>query len=58
MTKWKAIIGYENEYIGSRSQMTQTFLTNITVMQDADGTKEIFTVPTENERKYKHENYT
>lgn len=31
--------------------MTQTFLTNITVMQDADGIKGIFTVPTENGKK-------
>lgn len=31
--------------------MTQIFQTNITVMQDADGTKEIFTVPTENGKK-------
>ena len=28
--------------------MTQTFQTNITVTRDADGTKGIFTVPTEN----------
>ena len=38
--------------------MTQIFQTNITVMKDADGTRETFTVPTENERKDKHENYT
>ena len=31
--------------------MTQTFLTNITVMQDADGIKGIFIVPTENGKK-------
>lgn len=31
--------------------MTQTFLTNITVTWDADGTKGIFTVPTENGKK-------
>ena len=31
--------------------MTQIFQTNITVMKDADGTKEIFTVPTENGKK-------
>ena len=31
--------------------MTQIFQTNITVMQDADGTKEIFTVHTENGKK-------
>ena len=31
--------------------MTQTFQTNITVMKDADGTKEIFTVHTENGKK-------
>ena len=31
--------------------MTQIFQTNITVMQDADGAKEIFTVPTENGKK-------
>ena len=38
--------------------MTQTFQTNITVMQDADGTMEIFTAPTENGKKDKHEDYT
>ena len=31
--------------------MTQIFQTNITAMQDADGTKEIFTVHTENGKK-------
>ena len=31
--------------------MTQIFQTNITVMQDADGTRETFTVPTENGKK-------
>ena len=31
--------------------MTQTFQTNITVMQDADGIMEIFTVHTENGKK-------
>ena len=31
--------------------MTQIFQTNITVMKDADGTKEIFTVHTENGKK-------
>ena len=31
--------------------MTQTFQTNITVMQDADGIMEIFTVPEENGKK-------
>lgn len=31
--------------------MTQTFLTNITVTWDADGTKGIFTVPTESGKK-------
>ena len=31
--------------------MTQTFQTNITVMQDADGTMGIFTVHTENGKK-------
>ena len=31
--------------------MTQTFQTNITVTQDADGTMEIFTAPTENGKK-------
>ena len=28
------------------------------IMPKADGTKEIYTVPTENERNDKHENYT
>ena len=31
--------------------MNQTFQTNITVTLDADGTKGIFTVPTENGKK-------
>ena len=31
--------------------MTQIFQTNITVMKDADGTRETFTVPTGNGKK-------
>ena len=54
LTNFQQLTPFRRSDAGSASKekwMTQTFQTNITVMQDADGTMGIFTVHTENGKK-------